>query len=80
MTNLMPPTSTVISALQTVVEIGKVRASTTLYEPPDACVAFTCDIAKVKGIGVSFGTTMSDSTFTGGGAANEDVNSCNDQE
>ena len=72
----MPPTSTVTSAAQTVVEIGKVRVSTTLTEPPGTFVAFTCDMGKVKGIGVSFGTTMSDWTFAGGGVANEDVNSC----
>lgn len=79
-TNLIPPTSTVTSAVQTVVDTGKVRVSTTLYEPPGAWVALTCDMAKVKGIGVSFGMTMSDSIFNGGGVANEDVNLCDHRE
>lgn len=67
----MPPTSTVTSALQTVVDTGKVRVSTILYEPPAVWVAFTFDMAKVKGIGLSFGTTMSDWILSGGGEANE---------
>lgn len=65
----MPPTSTVTSAAQTVVEAGNVLESTTLYEPPGALVALTFDMGKVYARGVSFGITMSELISSGGGAA-----------
>lgn len=39
----MPPTSTMTSAAEMVVAAGKVLVSTTLNEPPDACVPLTLE-------------------------------------